>query len=90
MTKQAAKPDDFGYRNCREIINREMRAIICRRRADPAFRSVRSLVPPEWDEDWIDVIHDYVVPDLESGFSDIYREYADPIDPTSSTRRIEV
>ncbi|MDW3213693.1 MAG: hypothetical protein R8G01_06850 [Ilumatobacteraceae bacterium] len=90
VAAQEANPSDFGYRNARETISREMRAIIWRHRDEPAFGAVRGRVPPEWDADWIDYVHDYVSPDLDPAYFEIYRQYAAPIDEAPGRRRIVV
>ena len=87
---QIARPEFFGYRNHRGTFQREMRAIIWRHRSEPSFSAVRDLVPPEWDADWIDYVHEYVAPDLEDGFVEIYREYAKPVPEGSAVRRIRI
>lgn len=87
---QISHPQFFGYRNHREVLQREMRAIIWRHRLEPAFGSVRNRIPPEWDADWIDYVHNYVAPDLDPGLLEIYNEYADSIPEGSQIRRIKI
>jgi len=84
VEQQTSKPMDFGYRGHREIINREMRAIIFARRSDPRFGALRSRIPEAWAGPWIDYIHAYVAPQLDEGFLKIYREYACPVDEAPS------
>jgi hypothetical protein len=93
VAAQLADPADFGARNHREVINREMRAIIWRRRDDAALSSVRDDIPPEWDGAWIDYIHTYAEPDLDAQSLDVFRQYAqtvDEVDPATSIRRFSV
>jgi hypothetical protein len=59
VAQQTANPEDFGFRNYREPINREMRAIIHRCQHRPQFSSVENQIPENWQADWIDRIHPY-------------------------------
>jgi len=81
---QTGSPRDFGFRDHREIINREMRAILFAKRSDPRLAAVRNKIPEEWEGPWIDYIHTYVAPQLDEGFLRIYRAYADPVEETPS------
>jgi hypothetical protein len=93
VRQQLAHPRDFGYRNHREVISREMRAIIFRMRADPFFAGVRSRVPADWEDRSIDYIHPYVAPDAPPEFLRIYSQYAPTVDmapPGVPIRRIRV
>jgi hypothetical protein len=94
ITRQTEQAHPFGARDHREVIDREMRAIIHRHRDEPMFRTVRPRVPDHWAGDWIDYTHDYVQPDPRpAGFPGICAEYARPIDeapPEARLRRIPV
>jgi hypothetical protein len=80
VRQQIAEPLDFGYRNHREVINREMRAIIHRLRAEPLFARVRSRIPASWEGPWSDYIHPYVAPETPPEFLRIYSLYAATVD----------
>jgi hypothetical protein len=80
VRRQIARPLDFGYRNHREVIHREMRAIIHRLRAEPLFSRVRSRVPTSWEGPWIDYIHPYVAPETPPEFLRISSLYAPTVD----------
>ncbi|HUF70203.1 MAG TPA: hypothetical protein VMM79_16265 [Longimicrobiales bacterium] len=43
VRQQLASPFEFGYRNHRELVNREMRAILFRHREDPGIAAVSGL-----------------------------------------------
>ena len=90
MSAQVSAPTDFGYRNFREPINREMRAIIWRHRSTPEFRTVRDRLPADWEAEWIDYVHEYANPGLDAGYLDIYREFADSIESSATARRFPV
>ncbi len=64
----------------REVISREMRAIVHRHRTEPAFARVRDRIPDAWAGDWIDHLHPYVDPDTEPELAAILGRYARPID----------
>jgi hypothetical protein len=88
VTRELARPDAFGARGEREVISREMRAIIHRHRAEPAFAQVRDRVPDAWAGDWIDMLHTYVDPDADPALLDILRRYAPPIDEAPEDARL--
>ena len=90
---QTAEPADHGYRNRRLTVQREMRAIIWRLRDRPIFAAVRDRIPDDWDASWIDYIHPYVLPSLDSEYLAIYRDYAvsvEDVDPASTIWRIPI
>ncbi len=76
VEEQCTNPRPFGYREHRETIHREMRAIIFRHRAETPFAGVRHRIPPEWEGAWIDYVHDYVAPATSDEFRRIYAAYA--------------
>jgi hypothetical protein len=80
VQRQRSQPLDFGYRNHREVIHREMRAIVHRLRAEPLFSRVRSRVPMSWEGPWSDYIHPYVAPETPPEFLRIYSLYAPTVD----------
>jgi hypothetical protein len=88
VTRELARPGAFGARGEREVISREMRAIIHRHRADEAFAPVRDRIPDDWAGDWIDVLHTYVDPDADPALLDILRGYAPPIDEAPEGARL--
>lgn len=88
VRNQLADPTGFGYRDHRETIVLEMRAIIWRMREHPTLAAVRNKVPAEWDGPWIDYIHPYVDPGLDPAFVALYREHASTVDEASSTTPI--
>jgi hypothetical protein len=93
VERQLAEPSDFGFRNHREPIQREMRAIIHARRDELLLADVRGTIPADWAGAWIDYIHTYVSPQLDARFTSIYEQYAKPIDamqPSAEIRRIAV
>ena len=57
-----------------------MRAIIYHMQDHPLFAEVRLQIPSSWKGRWIDFIHSYAVPDIDSRFLEIYKEYATDID----------
>ena len=73
-------PTDYGYHNRRLPVHMEMRAIIWRHRDDELLEPVRDQIAPEWESDWIDYIHPYVLPNLDPEWMAVYREYAPTID----------
>ncbi len=76
-----ARPDDFGFRNYREVFHREMMAILARQRAHPLLRDVASRVPPAWDAPWIDGVHTYVHPHVDAAMLDIFLGAAPGYEP---------
>lgn len=76
VEEQLGNPRPFGYREHRETIHREMRAIVFRHRAEAPFAEVRDRIPLEWDGTWIDYVHDYVAPGTAAEFRPIYADYA--------------
>lgn len=80
FVQQSADPDriQFGYRANREIIEREMRAIISRLHNRGELQVPLAVDLPEtWQAPWIDFIHAYIHPGLDNSFMNIYSEYAD-------------
>jgi hypothetical protein len=69
--------DVFGYRRNREIIQREMRAILVRLHRRGELVHLNVAPPAEWDAPWIDCIHSYCNPGLDPRLMAIYREYAE-------------
>ena len=64
-----------GFRGHREVINREMRSILCYLRDQSR---VQFDVPEHWEvERWIDYVHPYAFPGVPVRFLEIFREYAD-------------
>lgn len=80
VAREATRPDDFGPRSEREVISREMRAIIHRHRGESVFDGVRVRIPDDWAGDWIDHMHPYVEAEPEPAIVDILAGYARPID----------
>lgn len=80
VARQTNDPDNFGYRQHREVINREMRSIIYHFKEDGDFTGVRSLVPDDWRGEWINYIHTYVYPEIDRDLLNIYKQYADDIE----------
>ena len=76
--------EDFGIRQDREWLNREMRSIIYRLKSNTLFSGVRQCIPNEWDTDWIDYIHSYVDPEFPEEILSIYRKYAPEITDINS------
>ena len=48
------------------VIRKEMRAIIYHMRDHSLFAEVRPQIPSSWKGKWIDFIHSYAVPDIDS------------------------
>ncbi len=72
------KQNGYGHNDNREIINREMKAIIYRL-SHQGNRIPRDLeIPSMWDEPWIDYIHLSVNSRIDKRFLNIYKSYADP------------
>lgn len=93
VQSQTTRPADFGYRNHRAVISREMRAIVFRMRDHALLAHVRHAVPAEWEGTWIDYLHTYVAPDTPPEVLRIYRRYAGPVDaapPGASIWRVPV
>jgi hypothetical protein len=80
----AAAEGDWGYRGHREIISREMRAIIRRLQERGAIQLQQMTAPSSWDEPWIDSIHHYANPAVPEEYLAIYREYAESFDPNEA------
>lgn len=76
VAEQTRAPTGFGFHGNREIIQREMRAILLRlhQRGDPALADLAP--PPAWEAPWIDSIHSYCHPDVNPNLLSLYREYA--------------
>lgn len=66
----------FGYRGNREVINREMRAILYRLHQRGDLDLSGDPPPDAWDAPWIDFIHSYANPDVDHRLMGIYGEYA--------------
>ncbi len=93
VRRQLAAPFDFGYRNHRETIHREMRAIAFRHRDHALFAAVRTRLPGDWDGPWIDYVHAYVAPEAPAEFLEVYSRYALTVDAAPAgvpMRRIRV
>ena len=77
IAKQTKAPGDFGFHGNREIIQREMRAMLFRlhQRGDSMLAGIGS--PAEWDAPWIDHIHTYCHPHVDRQLLNLYREFAD-------------
>jgi hypothetical protein len=88
VARELRSPDAFGTRREREVISREMRAIIHRHRDEPPFAGVRDRLPDDWAGDWIDYLHPYVEPDPEPALTDLLLRYARPIDEASPDARL--
>lgn len=72
VDEKLARPDNFGFRNCREVFHREMMAILARHRAHPLLRAAGDRVPSTWDAAWIDGVHTYVHPHADAGMLDTF------------------
>jgi hypothetical protein len=93
VRRQTSDPTSFGFRNHRETVRREMRAIVWRMRDDPLFAPVRDAIPPDWEGPWIDFIHTYVWPSLDPALLGIYRQYAPTVEEApdgTPIRRVRV
>jgi hypothetical protein len=77
--RETRRPRYFGFRRAREVISREMRAMVHRHRDEPPFATVRDRIPDDWAGDWIDYLHTYVDPDPLPGFLSVFLQYAPPI-----------
>ncbi len=88
VTRELRAPDDFGQRREREVISREMRAIIHRHREEPPFAGVRGRIPDEWAGDWVDMLHSYVDPEPDPAMTAILARYATPIDEAPAGARL--
>lgn len=75
-------PAPFGRHRNREVIEREMRAIILRLHQRGLLNLPAGLAPPDdWDEPWIDHIHAYCNPGVDPALMAIYRKYAEAWPP---------
>jgi hypothetical protein len=74
---------DFRPRNRREAVEREMMAIICRRRSHPLIRPLSGYIPAWWNASWIDHLHSYVNPGADPRFGEVFSEYASEYDRPS-------
>jgi hypothetical protein len=72
---------DFRSRNHREVIQREMMAIIARCRSHPLLKGVAGPIPDSWDAPWIDYLHSYVDPALDPRFLRVFYQYASEYQP---------
>ena len=88
VQSQIVNEKDYGLRNHRRVIRKEMRAIIYHMQDHPLFAEVRSQIPSFWKGRWIDFIHSYAVPDIDSRFVEIYKEYATDIDGHPDSERM--
>jgi hypothetical protein len=88
VTRESRSPVGFGTRQEREVISREMRAIIHRHREEPPFAAVRDRITDDWAGDWIDYLHPYVEPAPEQDLVDILRGYAPTIDEAPPAARM--
>lgn len=79
VNSQIIDPEDFGFRDYRLPIRLEMRSIVWRLRDHALFADVAGLIPEEWDGEWIDHVHPYVVPGLDPRFAEVFSEYADDV-----------
>ncbi|QFT58094.1 hypothetical protein FIU94_04600 [Sulfitobacter sp. THAF37] len=70
----------FGFRNNREVIVREMRHCIFLLSQRGHLPKQRLYIPQHWYEPWADKVHTYVNPQLNSKFLDIYLEYGQEFD----------
>ena len=75
-----AQPEDYAFRGNREIIRKEMRSIIYKMRDHELFSEVKDIVPQSWDGEWIDCIHTYIYPDIDSKIMEIFTEYSPRIE----------
>jgi hypothetical protein len=80
VQKHIENPNDFGFRNYREIFSKEMRCIIYNLREHSLFEGVRELIPSEWGGCWIDYIHSYAYPEIDPKFLAVLTEYAKGIE----------
>ncbi|MCP5418094.1 MAG: hypothetical protein H6965_13455 [Chromatiaceae bacterium] len=80
VDEQAANPESYGYRRLREVIRNEMRSIIYKMKDHRLFAEVKGSVPDSWNGDWIDYIHTYINPDIDSRILEIYSQYAKKIE----------
>ncbi len=83
-----SQPDDFGFRHFREIHHREMMAIAARRRDHALLDEVRSRVPAEWAASWIDGIHTYINPRIDTSALEVFRQYANDYVPGPGEFRV--
>jgi hypothetical protein len=88
VTRETRSPMGFGSHHEREVISREMRAIIHRHRDESSFADVRERITDDWAGDWIDYLHPYVEPAPEQDIVAILRDYARPIDEAPSGARL--
>ena len=88
VQSQVSDEKAYGLRNHRRVIRKEMRAIIYHMQDHPLFAEVRSQIPSSWKGRWIDFIHSYAVPDIDSRFLKIFQEYATDIDVHPDSKRM--
>lgn len=88
VTRELRRPTDFGARGEREVITREMRAIIHRHRHEAPFAPVRDRIPDDWAGDWIDYLHLYADPAPQPALLGILEGYARPIDEAPADARL--
>jgi hypothetical protein len=80
VVEQISNPEDFGYRNEREVIVKEERSIIYRLRDHPLLNEVKDSIPKSWDGEQIDYIHTYVYPGIDANILNIFSKYAKDIE----------
>ena len=73
---QTAAPENFGKRRVREVINREMRAIIFANQDHKLISPIKAFLPRYWHGEWINCIHTYANPYIEPEFLNIFLDYA--------------
>ena len=88
VTRELREPDGFGARGEREVISREMRAIIHRHQTSRRSTPVRGRVPDDWAGDWIDYLHPEMDPDLDPALADILGRYARPVNEAPEGARL--
>ncbi len=88
VQSQITNEKAYGLRNHRRVIRKEMCAIIYHMQDHPLFSEVRSQIPSSWKGRWIDFIHSYTVPDIDSRFMEVYNEYATDIDDHPDSERM--
>lgn len=88
VTRELREPDAFGVRGEREVISREMRAIIHRHRAEAPFAPVRDLIPDDWAGDWIDYLHPGIDPAADPALVGILGQYARPVEEAPADARL--
>ena len=80
VNEEMADPENSGYRNYREVFRGEMRCIIYKMRNHQLFNEVKNIIPESWDGEWIDCVHTYVYPEIDTRILDIFTQYAKKIE----------